>query len=124
MLFFLLGTVATFVAAYFTFRTANENGRSGIVWGFISLLVGFGLQIVAPFVLGVLLVVIMLFTGTPQSQIQSKIDGPANIIFYVFWLLGFVGLFLVIKFVSRLPETDESDIREIVPPPPTFNNDL
>ena len=124
MLFFLLGTVATVVAAYFTFKTAKENGRNGVVWGLISLLVGFGLQIVGPFVLGVLLVVIMLFTGTPQSQIQSKIDGPANILFYVFWLLGFVGLFLVIKFVSRLPETDDADLSEIVPPPPTFGKGL
>ena len=118
MLLTLFGAVATFVAAYFTFKTANENGRKGWLWTLISLFVGFGLQIFAPFVLAVVLAIFFIITGTPQHEVPSRIDSLATVLFYTCWALSFVGLFLVIKFVAKIPEYDERELEMLQPPPP------
>jgi len=93
MLFFLIGTVATIVATYFTFKTANENGRRGVLWALVSLAVGFGLQLIGPFFLAMVIAVVYLIAGTTRDQLAQEIDGLATIGYFVCWLLNFDGLF-------------------------------
>jgi len=119
MLLYLFGAAATIVATVFISKTARENGRSGVIWALIALAVGFGSQIVLPIVGGMAVAVIYLLAGTSQRDLSTKIEGPATILFYGLWLLSFVFLFLVLRFVANAPvasvEQDE------VPPPPKFS---
>jgi hypothetical protein len=125
MLLFLFGTVAVVVATYFTFKTANENGRSGVLWALISLSVGLGLQLVAPVIVAFALALVFIISGTSQNELAEKIDGLATVGYYVCWILSFVSLFLVIKHVSKLPESDDGTPAEFEPPPPpTFGNSI
>ena len=124
MLLYLFGAAAVIVATIFISRTARENGRSGLVWALMALAVGFGCQIVRPIVGGIVIAIIYLLTGTPQLRLAKEIDGPATILFYASWLLSFVFLFLVLRFVANHP-IERSDIGVdpvAVPPPPTFND--
>src|SRR5262245_52340419 len=122
MLLYLFGAAATLVATYFIFRTANENGRSGVLWALVGLAAGFGFQIVMPVIVAIVLGIGFILSGTPQSQIAEKLDCPSTLAFYVCWVLSFVMLFLVLKFVANQREFDSlSDVNSgEVPPPPTF----
>jgi len=124
MLLYLFGAAAVIVATIFIFKTARENGRSGVIWALVSLVVGFGCQIVVPIAGGIAIAIIYLMTGTPQVKLAREIDGPASILFYVSWLLSFVFLFLVLRFIANHPNEKADSVANsvIVPPPPSFND--
>ena len=112
MLLFLFGAVAVIVATYFTYKTANEYGRSGV------LSVGFGLQLIAPFVFALILAIVFMISGTARNELAEKVDGLATAGYYLFWALSFIGLFLIIKYVSRIPDDDGDPASGVEPPPP------
>lgn len=114
----IIALISVFVAAYFAYKTANDTGRSGPLWALATLGVGLGLQIVVPTLMGVVLAVIYMALGTPVDQLQDAITGPASVIGLVALVLSFVGIWLILKHVSKLPEETAS---ESVPPPPRFD---
>jgi hypothetical protein len=118
MLLYLFGAAATIVATIFIFRTARENGRSGALWALIALTVGFGSQIVLPIVGGIIIAILYLATGTSPPDLAEKTEAAATMLFYIFWLLSFVFLFLVLRYVADAPEPPVESNE--VPPPPTF----
>jgi MFS family permease len=119
VLLYLFGAAATIVATIFISRTARENGRNGVLWAFIALAVGFGSQIVLPIIATIVIAIVYLATGTSQLELTEKIEDPAQMSFYVLWLLSFVFLFLVLRFVAN-PIPDKSERIDGPPPPPTF----
>jgi MFS family permease len=119
MLFYLFGAAITIVATVFISKTARENRRSGILWALISLTVGFGCQIVLPIVGAIIIAAIYLATGTSQMELPNKIGGAAELLFYLLWVLSFVLLFLVLKFVAN-PTAASLAANEMPPPPPEF----
>ena len=124
MLLYLFGAAAIVVATIFISKTARENGRNGWVWALIAITVGFGCQIVLPIVGGIVIAIIYLLTGTPQFKLAQAIDGPETILFYACWLLSFVFLFLVLRFVANhaIETVDASADPVVVPPPPSFGD--
>ena len=113
----VIALIAVFVAAYFAYKTATDNGRSGPLWALATIGVGFGFQIVIPILIGIILGIVYVMTGTPVDQLQEKITGPATIVGFVMLFLSFVGIWLILKHVAKLPE--DAPV-ERVPPPPTF----
>lgn len=105
MVLLFLGLAAVFIATYFAGRTAREYGRSSVVWVLLALVVGFGLQFVIPIFLVFLSAVVLSLKGTSPDKIQTALEGPATFVSYFFWVLSIVGSFLVLKLVSRLPQT-------------------
>jgi hypothetical protein len=114
----VIALIAVIVAAYFAYKTANDNGRSGPLWALATIGIGFGLQIVVPILIGIILGVIYVMMGTPVDQLQEQISGPATIIGFISIFLSFVGIWLVLRHVAKLPEDPPV---ERVPPPPTFD---
>lgn len=110
----ILGLVVVVVATYFSYKTARDNGRNGFIWGLITFCVGFGMQIVVPLLIGIVLGIVWVATGTPTNELQSKIQGPALVIGIVTLVLSLVGMGLVLRYVSSI--TDDSDSH--LPPPP------
>jgi MFS family permease len=120
MLLYLFGAAATIVATIFISKTARENGRSGLLWALVALAVGFGSQIVLPIIGTIVIAIVYLATGTSQLELPDKIEAPAQMAFYVLWLLSFVFLFLVLKFVANHP-ADAMESGDAPPPPPNFS---
>jgi len=114
----ILALVAMIVAAYQVYKTASGNGHSGVLWAGIALAVGIGFQLVIPILIGLVLGVIYISTGTPVEELQNKINGPAMVIGIITIALSFFGVWLVYRHVSKIPDDAAVDH---VPPPPTFD---
>ena len=114
----IIAFIAVFVAAYFAYKTASGNGRNGPLWALATLGVGFGFQIIIPILIGIVLGIIYISMGTPVDKLQAQISGPATIIGFVMLFLSFIGIWLILRHVAKLPE--DAPV-ERVPPPPTFD---
>ena len=119
MLLYLFGAAGIIVATIFISKTARENGRSGLLWALVALAVGFGSQVVLPVVGAIIIAIVYLAMGTSQQALQDKIEAPAEMVFYVLWLLSFAFLFLVLRFVANNP-VDAVESTNTPPPPPDF----
>ena len=114
----IIGLVFIVVMTIFAYRTAKDYERNAIGWGLLAFAVVFGIQIILPFFVGLIIVVGMLISGTPQSHLQQKFDEdvPAVTISIVCMILSIVGGFLIIKYLAKVPEEKPF----IAPPPPDF----
>jgi hypothetical protein len=113
----IFALVAVIAAAVQIYKTANSTGRNGALWAFITVAIGIGFQWVIPLAIGIVLGIVMVASGTPVDDIQNKIQGPATIIGFITIGLSFLGVWLVFKHVSKVPN-DVPAAR--VPQPPTF----
>ena len=116
----IIALIAVIIAAVFAYRTAPETGRSAPLWALATLGVGCGLQIVFPMIVGVILALIFLWSGSPIEQLKEKVEAPAGIIGFIFLFPSAIGIWLILRHVSKLPE--ERPIEQ-VPPPPNFSED-
>jgi uncharacterized membrane protein len=116
----VIGLAAAIVAAYFAYKTANENGRNGVLWLFATLTVGFGLQLMAPLFIGIIAGIAIVATGSSIERAYQWLDDFAMPLGIILLLLSFVGMWLILRHVSRLPEdTPGNDL----PPPPRFDQE-
>lgn len=119
MILQLLGLIAIFVFAFFVFRTASEYGRAAGLWTLAAVGIGIGFQWIVPVVIGIAVSIVLMATGTRPNEVGDGMGWWAFAIVVLGLALSFVGMFLVLRHVAKLPdEPDESDLR--VPPPPTF----
>jgi len=120
MILQLFGLAAAIVATYFVFKTAREYERRAVLWALLTFGVGFGAQFVLPLVIGILIAVILVLTGVKPESIAETLGGWALVLTVVCLMISFVGMFLILKYVARIP-----DDPEIVapPPPPTFEEE-
>ena len=104
MIVTILGFVVVIVSTYFVYKTARDNRRNSLVWAAATLAAGFGLQIVAPVILAILIVFVMFATGTPQSKLQGAIQTPAIIVTFACLLLSFGAMGLIMRYVAKIPD--------------------
>ena len=100
----IIAFAAIIVFTVYSFKTARDYGRNPFLWAVITFGIGFGLQFVLPIVIGIILAIIWLISGNTQAQMQAKIEGPAFFIGIITIVLSFIGMGLVLKFISRVPE--------------------
>ena len=118
MLLLLFGIAVTVIAAIFVNKTARENGRKAGLWTLLTVGLGIGLQIVAPFLIAVVLVLIFVMSGTRDAAaLAQKTDTPTFYINIVCLILSLIAMFLVLRHVAKL--LDDIDVN--VPPPPEFH---
>lgn len=117
----MLGIIALIAIVVFTiqvYRTASGTGRNAALWAVLTAVVGVGLQIVLPILIGIVLAVYFVATGTPPENIESAITGPATIIGFICLALSIVGMVLIAKHVGKVPDDPIGTAKP--PPPPTF----
>ena len=113
----ILGFIAVIIAAYYIYKTAKDTNRSAVGWALITLAVGFGVQIVIPVLIGIVISIIMLTSGNSEAQIQEFIQPVGLYLGIGCLILSFVGIWMIIRYVSGLPEQAFS---EPPPVPPNF----
>lgn len=118
MILQILAFAVLVVFSYFVFKTARDYGRNPALWTILTVGVGLGFQFILPFVVGIILAIVWLASGTPAERLQTELETHLILVGFVSLGLSFVGMFLILKYVSRLP--DESPIDDTPPPPPTF----
>lgn len=98
----ILGLVVIFVATYYVYKTAKDYDRNALLWAAGTFCVGFGLQIVLPLVIAIVLGIVLVARGmTDPAEMQKRIEGPAQFIGIFGIILSFVGMWAILKLVSR-----------------------
>lgn len=111
----ILAFIAIFIFSYNAYKTAKGNGRNAIGWALTVFGVGFGLQVVVPFMIGIVIGIVMAFGGSSQTEIQEAIYGPALVLGIVSTILSIVAMVLILRHVGKIPEDDGGSM----PPPPS-----
>ncbi len=109
------------VAPIFVYRSAKQNGHNAILWTIISVVVGFGIQIIVPLIIGLIVGIVLAAKGASQTDIQESSAMTAlYVIGFVSVILSVVGVLTIMKKVNTVNES-VFDKQLPPPPPPTFN---
>lgn len=114
----ILAVVAVIFATYQVYKTARDTERNAVGWALLTFAVGFGVQIILPMIIGIAIALVMTASGSSAMEIQEFIQGIALIIGIAGLLLSFLGIWLIMRHVSKIPE---SSFAAPPPPPPTFD---
>ncbi len=114
----ILGLFGVIFATYYVYKTARDTKRNAVGWALATFAVGFGFQIVLPLLIGVVIGIVMSLQGSSPAQIQEFVQVAAVIITLICLALSFAGIYLIMRRVSTLPDTESF----VAPPaPPDFN---
>ena len=114
----ILGLVAVIVATYHVYKTARDTERNAVGWAVATFVVGFGIQIILPIFIGFAIALVMTVSGSSVMEIQESVQGIATIIGIAGLLLSFLGIWLIMRRVSKIPE---NAFAPPPPAPPTFD---
>ena len=112
----VFGCICVIIATYYIYRTAKSSNRNSIKWAFVNLAVGFVFQFALPLLIAsavAFIVVISKGTARDIDRIYAKYGSIADITILI---LNFVGIWLIIRRVSKIPENEIP----AVPPPPDY----
>jgi len=115
----ILGLIVIIVASVHVYRTAKQYERNAVAWTLITLAVGLGIQLILPLFILIIVGIIMVTGGSSPEEIQAAISVPAIIISIVCIVLSVVGVFLILRHLSKIPE--EESFTKPPSPPETFN---
>ena len=118
MILQLISLIAVILVTYHVFKTARDNGRSAIGWAVLTVGVGLGFQWILPIFIGIVLAVYYMSTGMSVDELQAALETPAMLITFACFGLSFIGMFLILKFVMKIP--DDPVRSDVPPPPPSF----
>lgn len=113
----ILGLVAVIVTTYFAYKTAKDTGRNAILWALITFAVGVGFQIIIPMLIGIFVAVAWMASGSTVEEVQTSLDSISWIIGIICLFLSFLGIGLIMRHLSKIPE-EKSFISP--PSPPSF----
>ena len=113
----ILGLVAVIIAAYYIYKTAKETNRNAVGWALLTFVVGFGLQIIFPVVILIIITIAMAVSGKRLTNIDELPWSVDTIISLVVLAASFIGIWLIMRRVSTIPD---DEIFTAPPSPPTF----
>lgn len=112
--------IGIFIATYYAYKTAKDYDRNPIMWAAIVFGIGFGIQVIVPIVLVLIIGVYFVSTGTPPELLESELQFSATVISIVCVILSVVGMVLVLRRLGTVPD-DAPISNEAPPPPPEFS---
>ncbi|HUR97199.1 MAG TPA: DUF973 family protein [Pyrinomonadaceae bacterium] len=118
----ILGIVAIVVFTIQVYKTAARTERNAPLWAIATAGIGIGIQFVLPVIIGMLLGIYYISSGTPVEELQAEIGGIASVIGVVGIVLSIVGMWLVMKRVSTV--RDDFPNPTAPPPPPRFDSNI
>ncbi|MEP7149334.1 MAG: hypothetical protein ABI857_10665 [Acidobacteriota bacterium] len=116
----ILGIVAIVIITIQVYKTAVGTERNAAGWAAITVVIGIALQFVVPVIIGLLIGVYLVVTGTPAEELQNGLFGLMSVIGVAAIILSIVGMFLVARHVSKVK--DDTTHGQAPPPPPVFGN--
>src|SRR4030095_4300071 len=114
----IFGFLAISVCTIQVYKTASGTDRSAPAWAAITAITGIALQFVLPVILSLVIAVVYMATGTSPEDVGTEIYGFALVIGILGLVLSVVGMYMVMKYVSRVK--DDEPAARTPPPPPTF----
>jgi len=114
----ILGLIAVFIATYYIYKTAKDTNRNAVGWALLTLAIGFGLQIVFPAIILIIIAAGMMASGNLLTNVEQLPWSMETIIALMGLAASFAGIWLIMRRVSTIPE-DESFVSP--PQPPSFD---
>jgi hypothetical protein len=111
--------VAIVVFAIQVYKTATSTGRNAPIWTVVTVFVGFTIQFVLPFFVGLGIGIYYAVTGKPMDLMF----GLLTLVDVLGLVLSVVGMSLVMKHVSKVPDDDTSSLGPAPPSPPRFTGE-
>lgn len=116
----IVGIVAIVIFTIQVYKAAVATGRNGPMWAVASLVVGIGVQFVIPVLIGLGFGIYLAASGASMENLESTYVGLFSIIGIGGIILSMVGMWLIMRHVSNVPDEDPG-AQAPPPPPPTFN---
>lgn len=108
----ILGFIFVIIAPFFVYRSAKQSGRNAVGWALTAAAVGIGIQVVIPFLIGIVLGLALLASGTPPDGIRQAVTTPSIIIGIICLIISVAGVLVIMQHVAKIPEE-----KPFVPPP-------
>lgn len=117
----IIGLVFIITMTVLAYKTARDYERSAVGWALLAFVVTFGVQIILPFFIGIMIALGLVVSGTPQSRLQQSFDEvvPAVTITVVCMVLSIAAGFLILRHLAKIPEENSFDAPPA--PPPDLN---
>lgn len=112
MIGLLLALAFLFIAAYFVYKTAKQNGFNAVLWVIITIITFFGVQIALGFAIGVVIGLGMLIL----QWLPDTFEKFSFLINLISLATGVGGVILILRHVNKIPEEEANAL----PPPPSF----
>ena len=116
---FIGGIIAIVVFTIQVFKTAKGTGRNAGLWAALTAAIGIGFQFFVPLILGIIIAVYYLATGSSPETLERDVQMPATVIGVISIIVSIIGMVLVSKHVSKVVDVPVGS-REVPPPPPSF----
>ena len=94
------------VAPVFVYLTAKKNNHQPAKCALIMLAIGIGLQFILPVIVGIILAVALVGMGNSPNSVQPTIQSYSLIIGISCSILNAIGVFLVLRRVSKANNTE------------------
>jgi hypothetical protein len=120
MILLILGLALIIVLTVFAYKTAKDYDRNAVVWALITFAVGFGLQIVLPICIFVIIAIAVTVSGKRLEQVQNDI--PEITITLICIGLSLAAGMLILRYLSKIPEDKPFDAPPAPPTDFTQNN--
>lgn len=117
----ILGFIAVLIATYYIYKTAKDTNRHASGWALLTFAVGFGLQIIFPVVILIIIAFAMAILGKPLNNIGQLPWSMETIIGLSGLAVSFVAIWLIMRRVSTIPD---DEIFDAPPTPPTFGGKM
>lgn len=117
----IIGFVFIIVMTVLAYKTAKDYERNPFGWATITFFAVFGIQILLPVFIGLVIGIVMIISGTPETQLQQRFEEkvPVITITIACLILSIVAGFLVIRHLAKIPEENLFD--KPPDPPADFN---
>jgi hypothetical protein len=113
-MFFLIALSLDFLAAGYGFKTARSNGRNGVVWAALIMLIGIGLQFLIPFLIVLVLASISTVQGTTDPALAASKTGRVGGLFFILGLMiSIMAMILTLQFAA----TNHNSAEPVQTPP-------
>ncbi len=117
MLLSILGFSIIIIFTVFAYKTAKDYERNAIGWALITFAIGFGVQIILPILIVIIIAIAMSVSGISPGQIQEEI--PVITISMICMVLSVAAGMLILRYLSKIPE--EKSFVAPPSPPTSFN---
>jgi hypothetical protein len=114
-MFLLIALSLDILAAGYGFKTARANGKSGLVWAALIMLIGLSLQFVIPFLIVLVLASMSTVQGTTDLALAASNTGRLGGLFSILGLMiSIMAMILTLQFAA----TDRGSSEPVQASPP------
>lgn len=106
------------ISAWLAYKRAKDTGRNAILWAFIAAAVFIGTQLLVSVAAGAF----MGFGIALRGWSETVFEDYQILVSIIAIVCSFISTGLILRYLNRVPETDEaaSDYQQQPPPPPKF----